>query len=242
MLELCLSIVIIATLIALATSYLMGSKNAALNRINESNLRSHAAVLHSYAADYKDSMPAFQLNDDGSSVARCESATIEFPLPYFAMSRYWHFQLADQYYAGSYRDKSFITPFTKGGSLDETYYVLPCVYLANAAHFVLESRRPHPRQIAAQRLSQVTYPSQKSLLVAKYPWKSDGFIALADALGRSAGVAGADGHAGTYSQEQMILTEVVETTVESGRLYSDHFVGDLPLVHSQGGIRARDLR
>ncbi|MBX3361534.1 MAG: hypothetical protein KF705_08870, partial [Phycisphaeraceae bacterium] len=157
-------------------------------------------------------MPAFQLNDDGSSTARCESATIEFPLPFFAMTRYWHFPLADQYYGGDYRSKSFITPFTKGGSLDETYYVLPCVYLANAAHFVPESRRPHPTQIAAQRLSQVTYPSQKSLLVAKYPWKSDGFIALTDALGRSTGVAGADGHAGTYSQERMILTEARETT------------------------------
>lgn len=240
--ELCLSIAIIAILTVLGVTHLAGSRTAARNRVNESNLRSHAAVFHAYATDYQDSMPAFQLNDDGSSTARCESGDVEFPLPFFAMTRYWHFPLADQYYAGDYRSKSFITPFNKGGSLQEVNYLLPCVYLAHPDLYTVGKRRSLPDQIAAQRLSHVIYPSQKSLLVAKYPWISDGYVGLADARGRSTGVAAADGHAGTYKQNQMLLGAMHEPTFVDGKLYSDHFAEDFPLIHSLGGIRARDLR
>lgn len=240
--ELCLSIAIIAILTVLGVTHLAGSRTAARNRVNESNLRSHAAVFHAYATDYQDSMPAFQLNDDGSSTARCESADVEFPLPFFAMTRYWHFPLADQYYAGDYRSKSFLTPFNKGGSLQEVNYLLPCVYLAHPDLFTVEKWHSVPKQIAAQRLSHVTYPSQKSLLVAKNPWNLDGYVGLADARGRSTGVAAADGHAGTYRQDQMLLGAMREPSYVDGKFYSDHFTEQFPLIHSLGGIRARDLR
>jgi len=242
LIECVLCVAIIGLLATLLAPSLAGVRDAARSRVNESNLRQHATVLTSYAGDYAGMYPMLVYADATSSVVRCESADVAVEMPYFVISRYWNVGLADAYYAGDYRAKSFVTPFSKSSIAMTTEYELPCVFLADPQFFDPSSRAGTLRQLRGTRVDEVLHPSMKSLLIAKRPWmKGEAFVPDASRQGRHA-IATTDGRAATFDRTALRVDEYREPSIHDSVWISDHFMFDLPLRHSKSGVRARDLK
>lgn len=242
LIECVLCVAIIGLLATLLAPSLGGVRDGARSRMNESNLRQHATVVTSYTGDYAGMYPMLVYADATSSVVRCESADVAIEMPYFVISRYWNVGLADAYYAGDYRAKSFVTPFSRSSIAMTTEYELPCVFLADPRFFDGTTRTSGLRQLRPTRADEVMFPSAKALLIAKRPW-TENVESVGDLSrrGRHA-IATADGRSATFDRAALLVDEYREPVFEETVWISDHFMFDLPLRHSRSGVRARDLR
>ncbi|KAA0212865.1 MAG: prepilin-type N-terminal cleavage/methylation domain-containing protein [Leptolyngbya sp. PLA3] len=173
LIEMLVSIGILALLIAILIPVLGRVRAFARLSVDRSNLKQHAAVLTQYASDWSDAHPLFLDPAGPVSTLRWRSREAEFELPYFLSCLAWPIALADAYYDGQVPEDAFWSPQeplsrTEAGdtSFAMTSYSYPCAFIARPEYWRPESRLGDPaRQTGLTRSSEVRFPAAKSLLV-----------------------------------------------------------------------------
>lgn len=240
LIEVLLIIALVGILASLIAPSLSGVRDRATSTASMANLGSHARVFQSYATDYQDTWPCFVYPEATRSVIRCESADIAVEVMYFTGTEYWNVALADAYYAGDWRGRSFQSPrFTVGEGSRPLHYQMACGLIADPAFFEPERRVYSSRQLRATRVSEVLYPSLKGILVEIGPGDASDVGGLA---GRGAIAATSDGRAASFRPEQLTHDEYPEGSFAYTAGLSTHLYATTPMLHTKHGVRGRDLK
>ena len=205
------------------------------------NLRTHAAAVTAYTADNGGWTPVFlepgfssSLDADGIAVDRLHD---------FDMHRVRHIPLARTYYGVEYSSPVFQSPSDPQGYDMRsvfTVYSLACVFFAKPEYWNPSTRLTGSSQFGPNRLSDVVYPSAKSIIVESWPFESlaTSPSALRDARLSTAMVDG--------SARSLALRERVPGYDRGGGYVNQsqgavHYQDFPPLLHTLDGVRGRDL-
>ncbi len=244
LIEILVSILIVAVLILLGSAALRATREAARNSVSLSNLRSHCQIFAVYNSDYKGMQPYF--TEIGSLTYHLNGGGLSLPVSFFDASRTWHIALADQYYNGDARSESLFSPqYARDGGAWPLYgsYEYGCVFIT-APSFWTPETRTGPDQWTATSNSSVLFPSNKVLLVQTWPHHS---LDRSFGSGNSSSVAPllagtCDGGARRVSWRDRL------NGYERGDGYifntqgAVHFSDNPPLLHTLDGIHGRDLQ
>jgi hypothetical protein len=206
-----------------------------------SNLRQHVAIMSSYTSDYQGLFPYLVEPSASWGVIRCESAGVAIEVPYFLATMYWNVGLADQYYSGAWRSRSFSGPFRKGLTTS-TSYEMSCALIADPKFYNMETRMMPPAQLRPVRIDEAVFPSKKSMLTARYAVNHDNPRDRGDydTINRRGGDAGfIDGHAATVRGADTLPRWMGSA---DGPWFGGHHGTSLPMAHQIDGIRGRDVR
>lgn len=239
-LELIVTISVIAMLIGFSAPLLGAARSRAMQAATLSNLRQCGQVLGVYSADWRGSFPAFLDPSRSRWTIEVLSQGVSFEIEkYFLAGMLWNVALADAYFDGRPTHEVFypaeqVSRDGPGG----TPFVLPCAYFADPAFWRLETRTGR-EQYRATFHHQVTYPSQKLLLVGIHamlledgPARVSGRMAMVP----SARVDGSAGQALEADHEPGCATG--DGVSDQSIHFFDVFVG----LHTVGGVRGRDVR
>ncbi len=223
-------IMVVGVVTALLAPSLGRVRDSGRKVVTLANLRTHAAVFAAYHTDYRDEYPS--LTDAGAtySIIRCESAGFAVKALYFEASRYWHLALADQYYGGDWASRAKRTGWAPLGRWPATALNWGCSFVADAAYYNPETRLRPPTQLRTIRASEVVFPSAKALMAAHTPWAR-----FRRVIGSTV-----DGRASEFMPGDLLG----EHPTGDGPYYdyTDHFPADIPMMHTQNGVRGRDVR
>lgn len=234
--ELLVSIFILASLIALALPSLSKMRTASHRAVSEANLHSHAQVFNAYAQDYKETWPYF--TDPKATLTVLRANNVEVGIKYFDAHDFWNFALGPNYY-GSAFSKQFFAPSVRRDI--NTHFFYPCAFIARPEFWNPETRTG-PQQWGPTKIGDVAFPSQKILMVDVTPLYEQAFQ-NADPTKPVAkksnwtAVATVDGAA----------RRVMDNEIQAGYPIGD---GDFPGsahnadvfgLHTTGGVRGRDL-
>lgn len=171
--ELLVSISIIAVLVGISLWAVRGTSRARESAETLARLRQHATIFNQYAGDSRDSNPYFA--DPATGVLNLPRR-FTFPAqPYFASYAYWNYALADAYYAGREFDPSFYPsryPEATGpifGPVGPTPFHYPCTFVAHRSYWNPTTRLADSSQLGPTLLSSVAFPTRKLLLISSYP-------------------------------------------------------------------------
>lgn len=223
-------IAILGVLLSLSMPSLARVRNQARGAATASNLRSHGAVFVTYTTDYKDLFPVLTDPRASYSIIRCESAGVALRSLYFDAFNRWNVALADQYYAGAYRSRSFQSGWDPPGPWGLSGLHLACSFSADPAYFDLTTRLLPPAQLRPVRATEVLFPSHKSVLTAYAPW-----VRFRRVFGGMV-----DGRAAEFLDRDLL------GDVRSGDgaypQYTIHWPAFTPMTHTVHGVRGRDVR
>jgi type II secretory pathway pseudopilin PulG len=239
-------VMLVALLMALLAPNLAQVREGGQATKTLANLRSHAATATAYAGDFKDLAP-YATTPNAISIIRCFSRQIAVKANYFDMAYRWHIAMGDGYYNGDPYSKSFASPFNPlnsggpgGGSLGTDYWY-SCTFLASPEFYNEQSALGPPVQLRAVKISEVTFPSKKTIFAE---------FLRPDRLPRPVPQAGegqripasfGDGHA----QWGEVRTKLTHRTGDGNAARWTHG-GHFPatpylLLHTQDGVRGRDI-
>jgi prepilin-type N-terminal cleavage/methylation domain-containing protein len=228
--EVLVVVAILGVILALSVPTVARVRNHGRANVTVANLRSHTVVATSYTTDYQDAFPV--LTDAGASysVVRCESAGIAVRVPYFGAFNLWNIALADQYYNGSFQNRSFQSGWDSASMWPGATLHWACSFLADPAYFDLTTRRAPPAQLRPTRASEVVFPSQKSLLTAYTPWVRFRRVFGGTLDGRASEFRDAELHADVRSGDGPYPQ------------FGFHWPSFTPMTHTVHGVRGRDVR
>ncbi len=242
LIELAIAIAIVVLLVVLLSPSLADMRRLAMRSKTLSLLRSHGATFSAYTSDYADSFPYYVDARATCSVVRCRSAGVAVRVAYFEQMWAWPVALGDQYFAGQLGPNVFQP--AEAPSLAFTFpvttfsnFFYPCTFVTRPEYWNAFTRQTAPSQWAATRGADVLFPSKKSLLFANYPWLSD--IEERRSAPTCLG-AFADGHAADVRPADL---EPPHPTGDGP--YFDqgaHPSPQPPLLHTEDGLRGRDVR
>ncbi len=233
--ELVLCVALIGVLVCLFMPHVYGSRRYAQELVSVSNLRSHAGVFATYAADEGDQFPFFTFPEATLSVVR--GGGVAVAIPHFQSFWTWNIALADNYFGGQVLPESLIIPWQRARDPVTMYWYGDC-FVARPQYWRYETRVLGPSQLRPTRASDVQFPSSKGL-VLEAGWKLDapgrGFY---DAQRFSC----VDGSARRYGQRELqrpLMRGV--GLVSGGGEFAGHVLG-MPVMHTVGGVVGRDVR
>ncbi|MBX3389790.1 MAG: type II secretion system protein [Phycisphaeraceae bacterium] len=197
LIEMLVSIAIVAILLALVVPSLMPMRAAARDTKRLAQLRSHGTVFASYANDFRELFPAITEPKSTATVYRFQGRA--FYVPYFGACWAWNLALAPSYYGDNPWDASFTPPGQKPQVFSQ-YYWYASSFLTDPK-FWDPYERLGPSQWRSTRLNEVTFPQKKALIT------NEGEIGFLEGRGinkseRSA--AFVDGHAAKTAPENMV--------------------------------------
>jgi prepilin-type N-terminal cleavage/methylation domain-containing protein len=228
LIETLLVLVLISLLVALILPTLGVTKRRAARIASHANLHSHVSVLGIYAAEWKDSLPFFT---DPTASYTVLSGGGERVLARFFDARFrWPWGLADAYYNGNIRSKSFFIP-----GLNEygpRTYSYPSVCITRPEFWDL-TMRTGPQQFRPARLDEVLYPSQKGVFVGN-PGAMQGFETGNVFLD----IGCADGSAHSELRNEILPW----VNSGEGQWYAPPEPFGRPVEHTENGVRGRDLK
>lgn len=242
LIETLVTIAVIATLVSLLAVGIAGFRRHALRAKTLAYLGQHGAVLSLYATDWRDSFPMFADPANPPHAVTGAGETITFNV-YFESHTVWHWALMDRYYDGVPIGVFFDAEQTAQRGAGGAPFVLSCSLLASPQFWARETRSAGVSQIVASRYSEVTFPSNKAVLLSLHPFTRD-FVPgafLPDPRGMTAGVPtlAADGHASHRAARTFVpgLGIGEMTPGFSGVFHTlDLFVG----LHTNEGVHGRD--
>lgn len=162
LIELLLVLAIVGLLMALVTPSFARVKAEAARTKTLANLRDSAAILAQYAADWRDSFPAFfDPRADRAYLRLASGQTIEVP-GYFFSGLFWPQALTDQYFGGVRKPLSCYPARPPGAN---NPFLLPCALLAASEFWDLRTRTG-PDQYRGVFHHEVMFPAAKSMLVS----------------------------------------------------------------------------
>lgn len=229
-------IALVSVLLALLLPSLRPVRDAAREARVMSDLRSHAMVFSSYTSDSKGLFPNLADPKATSSVIRSSTGP-SVEILYFDQDLFWNIGLADDYYQSAWNSASFRSPFSTTKGPGGTDYLSSCTLVASPEFYDSKTRRTPPAQLRGVRESEVLYPAAKGLLVARWPnaWYFRSYRGHGRAFG-----AMADGHATGFTFEDLVPQHRSGDGVWPQ--YGAHFPTEEPLLHTEHGVRGRDLR
>lgn len=235
LIETLIVIAVVAIIVSLTLPSLHGARVAAEDAVSLSNLRQHAAVIHAYSIDHDGFFPYLTDPEADTNIIRHDGLTVV--LKYFEVcAGWWHIPLAEAYYDGAYRSAVFVHPTTlreaMGGSPGiQTWYFASQCFLADPL-FYDEATHRGRSQWRPVRLVETASPSKKGLFVNYSFGLADGF------RGRErVGCALTDGSATQVPYQSFIPP----WRGGPGGLEGSDAQYPFPIIHTQHGVRGRDL-
>jgi len=228
--ELLLVIALIAILIGLTLPVLQEVRDDARDVASLSNLRQHGTVLQMYANDSDGYWPYFRSPEPAATDTR-----------FFEQIWLWdHFLVTHGYYGLADEFQVFFNPSFRhpGRQPGRTSYLYASTHLTSSAYWSTDTRSGRD-QFRAVRVGDVTYPSDKAVLVEWHPVHSLPTYSRSD-LGPPEGqfaFAMSDGSA-RREPGSALLPAVREGDwhLEEGMM----FMGTVGL-HTVHGVRGRDI-
>ncbi|MCC6661559.1 MAG: prepilin-type N-terminal cleavage/methylation domain-containing protein [Phycisphaerales bacterium] len=160
LIETLLVVVLVALLVGLSMPAFRGVILAARVQKDLANLRGHVQIMEMYAGDFADQFP-YTTDPRATYTVRRHPLYRPIEIVYFEGDNSWHWPLLDGYYTSA-ASPSFAS--TKDPSTLFTDYCYSSSFLADA-RFWNESTRTGPEQWRSTHLADVTWPSDKGLLV-----------------------------------------------------------------------------
>ena len=240
--ELMVTILVIAVLIGITLPAISSVRNRAKYAVSISNLRTHAQAITAYTTDNSDGFPYFTV--PGELV---EIDNPPFPvgrLQYFDMHRAWHLGLARDYYALNHTAEIFRSPRTREpGELDIVFadYFYPCAFIASPQYWTAEGRREGPSQLVATSANQVRYPSAKAVMVESRPYLDEVRVP-ADVLRTSLPMSFVDGSAAALGVQSRIYGYERGDGYINAQYGAVHYTNFLDGLHTVGGVEGRDRK
>lgn len=238
--ELALSLAIIAVLTAITLGLLSLARAEARRTVSLSNLHTHAQAFAAYTGDWSEQFPHF--TSPGFASSTVSSGGLSLTVSFFDAHRTWHIALADGYFAGNPFSKSFMPPRYQNEEDGMwplyTPYHYACSFIADPLYWNARTRIG-PSQFRSTRISQVLYPSSKSLIVETWPYGRAAPQQGGARVTPSLPVALVDGAAR--------VLRVWNSGYERGDGYqfmndgAIHFTDAPPLLHTVDGLRGRDV-
>lgn len=232
--ELIVVVVIVAIVASLLIPAAIRSRERAREMATSALLRQHAAVFLSYAGDHRDVLP-YPTDPSRERTLIRHSAGLQVNALYFEAWGLWPLALSDGYYQGSLSPKLWmpasVPPALRGDQPGLGMIVYPCVFLAKAPYWRLETRLAAPAQLSPTGLGDVPFPNSKVLLYSRFPGE------LGD--GERHPVAAVDGHASFVRRD----AEPPQCPFGDGgwEPWSFHRVSTEPFMHTLDGVRAREF-
>lgn len=242
LLETLLVVLLLGILVSLMIPILSRSRDRAREMVVLSDLRTHASTFTQYTNDYRDYFP-YAVHPEGTTILRCPSRGVAWPIEYFQFVKYWQIFMADLYYDGDLFSRSFMSPFESQVSPDEwqfgwTSYMYPCVFFTRPEYWDPYTRREPTSQFGATRGAEVVFPAMKSMMV-EYTF---GRPEAPGSTGKRRFVSFVDGHAQAATQRESLVMNAGDGTIDVIVQYLGHFPGQWwPFQHTLYGVRGRDL-
>jgi prepilin-type N-terminal cleavage/methylation domain-containing protein len=234
LIETLVCLVVIGVLLAIAIPSLTSVRHNSRVSATLSNLRQHGAILHSYSADWSDTLPYLGKRGEARVVIRCKAADIEMTTGYFQTASFWWLALCDDYYDGTWNSRVHASPLGDGvlGS-----YVLSCAGLADPKYFEAESRFAPPEQLRPVRFSEVVFPGKKSLVIDQ---SVVAFVDRQAIVGQMVQLGLCDGSA----MNARVARLKAQYGLGDGPYfeYGAHHPAIVPATHTVSGVRGRDLQ
>lgn len=237
LIEVCVVIAIIAILLAFLVPALGRVRGKSAESINLANLRTHAAVMTTYAVDFKDRFFFGVPVDPGVAVYPGVNGSPQ-EIQFFEQRTEWPMILA-RWYAAGIASKSLVSPWavkqSKGFS-----YLSPCPFRVDPMRYSRQGVEPLPALLRAIGVSEVQFPAAKSLVLTRDSPERAVMWAHRWRKGPDP-TAFVDGHAESITAERMA----------SGTNGEGHnfWMGACPLGQSFGalfhtleGVRGRDVK
>lgn len=225
-------IVVAMTLPSLSIVRLKGREIA-----SQAQIRSHASMMLLYATDHRDAWPAYTYADATSSIIRFDGGSNYTSIGYFQMNNYWPVALADAYYDGRWADKSFRSPARRPGSDGYHDYYYPCVFIASPEYWNAATRSLPPSQLRGTRVSDVTFPDRKILLLDEQTRS----IAWLDNPKQKVVTAQTDGRATSRAFSAFTPGFQSGDGVDLPQYFAAHRGGLYDFLHTIDGVRGLDL-
>lgn len=174
LIETILVVLLVGLLVSLLLPALAEARMAARAMASTSQLRGHGQIMAMYSGDWDDAFPWFADPKATQTVVRCEERNTSIVIAYFYSSNTWNYALADAYYSGNFDDESFYPPGmpdwegTSGKRGGPTPYGYGCAFIARP-EFWNQETRIGPKQWGPTRTSEVTFPTDKTLLISDWP-------------------------------------------------------------------------
>lgn len=231
LIEVLAAVAIVGVLLGLLVPALASVREGAVEAKSLRNLRTHAQAATLYAGDFRDFAPFFADPDATWSIVRGGGLTLEFE--FFESSEVWVVALVDDYYQlGLTQNWSvFVYP---GG--DSAIYQYSPSFIARPEFWNMRTRGAG--QLGPNRLSDVSFPSDKAVFVEWHPksglpiWGGRGV-----AIDARWGMAMVDGSARRISTDR--LAKPVEAG--EGSAYGARFSIGVCGMHTVDGVRGRDV-
>ncbi len=166
--ELLVSLVVVAILISLVFVGLKQLRAGARSTSDLSKLRSFGQGFTLYSQDFREAYPYFT-NVGFMTKELSGEGVPPFQVSHFDASEVWHVVLARKYFADSPRSEAFY-PASSIDSRDSqwpfrTTFRYACVFIATPEYWRPETRLDGSGQFGVTRISSVTRPSLKTLIV-----------------------------------------------------------------------------
>lgn len=224
--------------IVLPTLSLVMRRGRALGSL--SNLRTHAQMMSAYATNNGDFLPVFL--EPGDRVSLAAGGIVYENLMYFDMHQTWNIFMAEPYYRAEATGEVFSSPSVRDGFDPHplyTVYHYACSFVARPEFWVPESRMLGDAQFGGNRMAEVLYPADKSLIVESRPFQSL-IQTPGDQLGVSLPAAMTDGSAGALASSERAPGYPGGDGYTHWAQGAVHTTDFPPLLHTLGGVRGRD--
>ncbi|MBL0927491.1 MAG: type II secretion system protein [Phycisphaerales bacterium] len=237
--ELLMAIGVIFVLLAIALPSLSRSRDSANTTVSLARIRQLVVGVESYATSERGCYP--QLAEPSMRLTPLRSKDNSFLVSYFQTCQSWRWAMAEPWFGVPPTDPSLRPPGTvpevrvRGAVVitTEQEYLYSGTLFSDPGYWLPETRRGDISQFRAVRTSEVRSGSSKGVFIALYPWVA------APELGPHSLVGFADG-----SARRVALDEFLPPLVQGdGRSHPPgYFRSSLPVVHTPGGVRGRDLK
>ncbi len=239
--ETLLVVVLVGLLVALTLPTLGRVRERSRVAATLANLRSHASIVHAYADEHREHFPYLTSPTATFSVIRSLSAGVAVRTRYFGTHMFWHIGLADGYYDGQPGHASLRSPLRRPGDAARVHYQLSCSFQADPAFWAPETRTYPPEQWRATRMSEVLFPSAKTLFADDAVTESAELFMFDQPHRARFPLAFVDGSAAEipYSRAgaQMASGDGGPATLHYGHINAML----APLRHALHGVRGRDV-
>lgn len=236
--EVLISIALIAILLALNLPALRGVQQRASEVSSLSTIRQHGAVFSMYGSDYSGTYPYFTSPAATWTILR--DGNFAVGVSYFGAYQSWNIALAKGYYSSGPFDRVFSPPgVSPWGEYLFTGYWYSCSMLARPEHWDPDQRLTGTSLLRPTRDTDVRYPTLKVLLADQFA------ASLASAEGSSGG-ARVPAHFTDGSAAALKLGDVRRqypgghsTPSDAGNGY--HNAQPAPGMHTLDGVRGMDV-
>ena len=240
--EILVSISIIALLLALLSPQLRAIRGKGDQVVSLSRISSHLGVMSVYLADQRDTYPQFA--DPRASVSYVYWQDQAISIRYFEQYALWNLGLG----SGYVEDPSSIVFVASGqprGLVTDYYY--SCTFVATP-EFWNPATRTGPQQWVSTRADQVSFTTAKGLLFCIHPYLDSNIVdaanpgaAVSNGVRSFAPTGFCDGSARAIKQSEFLTGYLTGEGGGPAWVGAVHLGEIAPTMHTKDGIRGRDV-